>query len=73
MRQNSFPNSVDDLIQALDERFPEVAPDPSADMSKVMHQAGQRSVVLYLKQWRANASKEPPIRRQRGSGRRVSR
>ena len=49
-----FPNTVDDLIAALDARFPEVVPMPGDDPDEIMHAAGQRSVVAFLKTWRAS-------------------
>jgi len=66
-----FPNSVDDLLRELDKRFPEVIADPGDRIEDVMFESGQRSVVTYLKSWRANAHKEPPPPRQRGRGRNV--
>ena len=66
-----FPNTVDDLIAALDARFPEVVPMPKDDHEEIMHAAGQRSVVAFLKTWRANANKPTPPPRPRGKGRDV--
>jgi hypothetical protein len=64
-----FPNTVDDLIAALDTTFPEVVASPGMSTSELMHASGQRSVVAYLKQWRAGAFKEPAPERKRGQGR----
>jgi hypothetical protein len=66
-----FPHTVEELIRALDETFSEVVPAPGDSPDKIFHAAGQRSVVLYLKKWRASAGNEPPAPRQRGSGRPV--
>ena len=66
-----FPNTVDDLIAALDARFPEVVPMPGDDPDEIMHAAGQRSVVAFLKTWRAGANKPAPPPRPRGKGRDV--
>jgi hypothetical protein len=68
-----FPNSVDELIAELDRKFPEFIPDADDSERKIFHAAGQRSVVNFLKQWRASASHTPPAPRQRGQGRDVSR
>lgn len=67
----TFPNTVDDLIRALDGLFAEVTPQPGDDPDKIFYDAGRRSVVRYLKQWRASASTPPPTSRQRGQGRDV--
>ena len=64
-----FPNTVDDLIARLDVTFPEVVPQPGDSPEEIMHAAGARSVVAWLKAWRANASKPPAPPRQRGRGR----
>jgi len=66
----SFPNSVDDLIAELDRRFPEPAIGPNTTMDQIKFDAGQRSVVQFLKTWRAQPLKEPTAPR-RGSGRQI--
>lgn len=66
-----FPNTVDDMIVMLDRTFPETVPQPGDSPEEIMHAAGQRSVVTWLKAARANASKPPPPPRQRGRGRDV--
>lgn len=66
-----FPNTADELVTALDKMFPEVVAQPGDDPQVVMHAAMQRTVVQYLKQWRANASNPPPLPRKRGQGRDV--
>ena len=68
-----FPNTVDDLIAALDATFPEVVPTPGQSTDELFHASGQRSVVAYLKQWRASASKPALAPRKRGQGRHVHR
>lgn len=64
-----FPNTVDDLIVLLDQTFPEVVPQPGDSPEHIMHAAGARSVVAWLKTARANASRTPAPPRQRGRGR----
>lgn len=66
-----FPHTVEELIRALDETFPEVVPQLGDSPDKIFHAAGQRSVVLHLKRWRENAGKEAPPVRPRGAGRPV--
>lgn len=67
-----FPNTVDDLILELDKRYPEVAPQPGDDPQAVFQAALQRSVVLHLKEWRANSLRLPTERATtRGKGRDV--
>lgn len=69
-----FPNTVDDLIAALDRTFPEVVPQPGQSNDEIFHASGQRSVVAYLKQWRSTAANPmPPEARTRGKGRDVHR
>ena len=68
-----FPNSVDDLIRKLDELFPEPAIGPEDTMDQIKYRGGQRSVVTYLKQWRATAALPEQEPRQRGRGRDVRR
>lgn len=68
-----FPNTTEELIRALDENyFPENIPTPGDAPDKVFWEAGQRSVVQFLKQWRDRAGDPPPTPRQRGKGRPVS-
>lgn len=69
----SFPNSVDDLIEDLDKRFPEPAIGPNDTMDKIKYDAGQRSVVAFLKQWRSQSISGEAPARVRGAGRSVSR
>jgi hypothetical protein len=66
-----FPSSVDMLIDELDKRFPEPAIGPDDTMDKIKFDAGQRSVVTYLKRWRAQAAAGPAPPQPRGQGRRV--
>lgn len=66
-----FPNTVDDLIKALDLRYPEVAAKPGDDPNEIFHRSIQRAVIQDIKTWRASASKPPPPSRQRGQGRDV--
>jgi hypothetical protein len=67
-----FPNTTDDLITALDAQFPEVVARPGMGQDEIFHRSGQRSVINYLKQWRAGAFNEAPPPRVRGKGRNVS-
>lgn len=64
-----FPNTVDDLIALLDKTFMEVIPQPGDSPETIMHAAGARSVVAWLKTARANASRAPAPPRERGKGR----
>lgn len=67
-----FPNTVDDLIKALDLRYPEVVAKPGDDPQEIFHRSIQRAVIQDLKQWRARALNPPaPPERQRGKGRDV--
>lgn len=66
-----FPNTVDELITMLDRTFPETVPMPGDSPEEIMHAAGARSVVTWLKAWRANASRAPAPPRPRGRGRDV--
>lgn len=66
-----FPDSVDGLLAALEATFPEVVPDPGDNHETTMFHAGQRSVVHYLKQWRAKPHGPAPAPRGRAQGRRV--
>lgn len=68
-----FPDSVDGLVVALDELFPEVVARPGDTPDDIMHAAIQRGVVQFVKQWRARGSADPPEPRRRGKGRNVSR
>lgn len=68
----SFPATVGDLIAELDKLYPEAAPDPGDSLAEIFHSAGQRSVILHLKQWRASAGREALAPRPRGQGRPVS-
>ena len=63
-----FPNTPDDLITELARLYPEYVPSPADDMATIQYKAGQRSVVAYLKQWRANPQQDTP-RVVRGQGR----
>jgi hypothetical protein len=66
-----FPNTVEELIAQLDERYPEVVPEPGDSNDEIMFAAGRRSLVNSLKQWRAGAGSPPPEPRKRGQGRPV--
>ena len=68
-----FPNTVDDLIAALDLRYPEVVAKPGDNPEEIFHRSIQRAVIQDLKQWRANAARPTPPPRPRGKGRDVSR
>jgi len=67
----TFPNTVDDLIAALDLRYPEVVAKPGDDPQEIFHRSIQRAVIQDLKTWRARASSPTPPPRQRGKGRDV--
>jgi hypothetical protein len=45
----SFPGIPGDLLEALDERFPERCPDPAWDERRIWREVGAREVVRYLK------------------------
>jgi hypothetical protein len=66
-----FPDTIGELIRQLDERFPEPVPQPGDSSDKIFHAAGQRSVILFLKNWRDGAGQAPPPVRPRGQGRPV--
>ncbi len=66
----AFPNTVDDLLAELDRIFPEPVIAADTSMDEIKYDAGQRSVVLFLKKWRANPQQEAaPPRRGAGRGR----
>lgn len=68
----TLPDTVEELLRLLDEIIPEPSPRPSDSREKIMFDAGRRSVVLQLKELRAN--KVPRVLREnRGEGRRVPR
>lgn len=69
----SFPNSVDDLIRDLDTKFPELAIAADTPLDAIRFQAGQRSVIHFLKTWRAQSLAPAAPPRSRGEGRRVPR
>lgn len=69
----SFPNTVDDLIASLDAKFPEPAIGPNDTMDKIKFDAGARSVINYLKTWRAQSLKGSAPPPKRGEGRNVHR
>lgn len=66
-----FPHTVTELIDELDKLYPEVVSRPGDSPEKIFYAAGQRSVVLHLKQLRESAGKDPAAPRPRGSGRPV--
>lgn len=66
-----FPHTTEELILQLEATFPETIPAPGDPHDEIMFTAGQRSVVHYLKQWRASAGTPPPSPRKRGQGRPV--
>lgn len=67
-----FPNTVDDLITALDARYPEVVAKPGDDPQDIFHRSIQRAVIQDLKKWRAQSLLPLPAPdRQRGKGRDV--
>ena len=48
MASNTLPLITDDLIQALDDLYPQRHPDLSLSDREIWYRAGQRSVVDYL-------------------------
>ena len=67
-----FPNTVDELIKALDLRYPEVVAKPGDDPQQIFHRSIQRAVIQDLKKWREqslNPLQQPA--RKRGQGRDV--
>ena len=63
----AFPNTPDDLIKDLDVMFPEPAIGPQDSMADIQYEAGQRSVIQFIKQWRAHPAQSPtPPRRGQG-------
>tara|TARA_Y100000816_G_scaffold192096_1_gene140053 strand:+ start:281 stop:484 length:204 start_codon:yes stop_codon:yes gene_type:complete len=48
MASNTLPLITDDLIQALDNLYPQRHPDLSLSDREIWYRAGQRSVVDYL-------------------------
>lgn len=63
-----FPLTVTELMQALEERYPEPSPRPGDGPDDIYYKAGQRSVVTQLRAWRDGAGANP-IRTKRGAGR----
>jgi hypothetical protein len=66
-----LPDTVSGIMSLLDETFPESVPQPGDSPDKIFHAAGQRSVVLFLKNLRDGLLREPPAQRPRGQGRPV--
>ena len=48
MAKNTLPLITDDLIQGLDNLYPQRHPDLSLSDREIWYRAGQRSVVDYL-------------------------
>lgn len=48
MASNTLPLITDDLIQALDDLYPQRHPDLSLSDREIWYRSGQRSVVDYL-------------------------
>ncbi len=48
MASNTLPLITDDLIQALDNLYPQRHPDLSLSDREIWYRSGQRSVVDYL-------------------------
>jgi hypothetical protein len=46
---SSIPNIAQAQIEALDKMYPAVNPDPSMPIEEIMYRAGQRNVVLKMK------------------------
>lgn len=63
-----LPNTAEELIQLLDRAIPEPTPRPGEPTDKLMWEAGRRSVVLMLKEWKAGSIPKP-LREKRGEGR----
>ena len=67
-----LPDTVEELMRLLDDLIPEPTPRHTDTREKIMWDAGRRSVVLQLKELRAN--KVPKVlREKRGEGRVVPR
>jgi len=47
--EQDFPHIPEDLLEALDQTFPERCPDPSWDERRVWREVGKREVVRFLK------------------------
>lgn len=64
----TLPNTVEELIQLLDELIPEPAPRPGDAPDQIMFNAGRRSVVRQLHELRRTAVPRV-LREKRGQGR----
>lgn len=64
----AFPLTVPELLDALEELHPEPTPRPGDASDKLMFDAGRRSVVRELYEWRDRAI-APALRQKRGLGR----
>lgn len=47
-----FPASSNELLQLLEQMFPERLPEPTDTLPELQRYAGKREVVLFLKQLR---------------------
>lgn len=69
-----FPDDIDLLIEALDEIFPDRAPNPNDHDREIWMKAGEVRAVTFLKAWRkAFLEKQPYVRRQNAKGQHGSR
>lgn len=64
----TFPNTVEELLQLLDDLIPEPSPKPSDTHEQMLWDAGRRSVVLQLRELRKGAVAKP-LQEKRGIGR----
>lgn len=48
-QEDELPTIPEDLLEALDKRFPERCPDPKANDRDIWREVGKREVVRFLK------------------------
>lgn len=48
----NFPASANELVDRLDEMFPECVPEAGDDMITIQRKAAKRELVNFLKHWR---------------------
>jgi hypothetical protein len=59
-----FPDTAVGLIDELDRMYPERLPEIGDSLEAVHRRAGNREVVLFLKQWRGQTRRDPVVRRR---------
>ena len=67
-----LPNTAEELIDLLDQTIPEPSPKPQQNDRQILYDAGRRSVVLMLQEWRRGEVPKA-LRNRRGEGRLVPR